>query len=90
MYDFKNPILNKILLALACFVAFVITTMIIPGVIGTIFFIAFIWAITGLTGWSMGRMSNSIEDTEGVPFYKEPKFYEHVVRGPITLIKYFK
>jgi hypothetical protein len=89
MYDFKNPILNKILIALACFIAFVVTTLILPGVVGTILLVSFLWVIFGLAGWSMGRMNGKIESTEGVNIFKDVIFYEHLVRGPITCFKYF-
>lgn len=89
MYDFKNKTLNKIMLAVACFIAFVIVTLILPGVVGTILLVSFLWIVCGLTGWSMGRMNGKIESTEGVHLFKDVNFYEHIAWGPITLIKYF-
>ena len=90
MYDFKNSALNKLLVVLACVIGFIIFTLMLPGVVTTILLVTFLWAVCGLTGWSMGRMSGTIEDETDVPFYKEAKFYEHIARGPITFIRYFK
>lgn len=89
MYDFKNQVVNKLLVVLACFIGFIIFTIVLPGVVSTILIVAFLWAFCGLTGWSMGRMSGDISNEENVPFYKETAFYEHIARGPITLMKYF-
>lgn len=90
MYDFKNAVVNKLLLILACFIAFVIVTLLLPTVVTTVLTIGFLWAVCGLAGWSMGRLSGKVEDEVDVPFYKEVEFYEYIARGPITLIKYFK
>ena len=90
MYDFKNPVINKMLLIAACFMGFVILTLILPGVVSTILLVTFMWAVTGLIGWSLGRSTGDIPDEEGVPFYKESKFWEYIARGPITLAKYLK
>lgn len=86
MYDFKNAVINKILLISACFIGFVILALILPGV-NFILTLTFIWAALGLAGWGIGRSNGTIEDEPGVPFYKETKFYEYIARGPITLIK---
>ena len=90
MYDFKNSIVNKLLLALACFVAFVIVTLLLKTLVMWVLGLTFLWSACGLAGWSMGRLSGTVEDEVDVPFYKEVKFYEHIARGPFTLIKYFK
>ena len=90
MYDFKNSAVNKMLVVAACFIGFIIFTLILPGVVSTIMLVTFLWAVCGLTGWSMGRISGAIEDEPDVPFYKETKFYEYIARGPITFFKYFK
>lgn len=87
MYDFKNPIINKLALILACFIGFVILALILPGVVNTVLIVTFLWVVSGLAGWSMGRINGTIADEEGVPFYKEIKFYEYIARGPITLLK---
>lgn len=87
MYDFKNPIINKLALILACFIGFVILTLILPSVVNIVLIVTFLWVVSGLAGWSMGRINGTIADEEGVPFYKEIKFYEYIARGPITLLK---
>lgn len=90
MYDFQNKTINKLLVIGASILGFIIFTLILPGVVSTVLICIFLWSFMGLIGWSMGRMSGKIEDVEGVPFYKEVKFYEYIARGPITLIKYFQ
>ena len=90
MYNFKDGFLNKVLMVVGGFVAFMIFTAILPGVVEFILSVIFIWSACGLAGWAFGRNSGEIEDEAGVPFYKEVKFYEYIAKGPITLVKYFK
>ena len=90
MYDFKNQMVNKMLLIGACFIGFIILSLILPGVVTAVLVVTFLWGVSGLTGWSLGRASGDISDEEGVPFYKESQFYEYIAMGPITLAKYLK
>jgi len=86
MYDFKNKVINGLLLAAGVFVGFVIAAFML-GTIEFIILLSFVWAVCGLAGWGIGRMSGKIEDEVGVPFYKEAKFYEYIARGPISFMK---
>jgi len=63
--------------------------LLLPGVVSTVLVVSFIWLICGLIGWGIARTSGEVADEEGVPFYKETKFHEYLVRGPVNLFKYF-
>ena len=90
MYDFKNDLINKILMVVGGFVAFIMFAAILPVIVEFIFTVVFLWTLSGLIGWTLGRNSGDIVDEEGVPFYKETKFYEYLAQGPVTLFKYLK
>ena len=89
MYDFQNKVINKLLLIAAAFLGFVVITALLPGVVGTIMFVSFVWVVCGLIGWGIARVDGKVEDVEGVPFYQEASFWEYIVRGPVNLFKYF-
>ncbi len=91
MYDFKNSFVNKLIGIAVAFVAFIILSLALPGVVSTILIVTFFWLCCGLIGWGVDRIAGNgkVEDEEGVPFYKEDKFIEYLVRGPVNLFRYF-
>lgn len=77
-------------IAATALLVFFVFMMVMPGVVCFIVLVSMLWAMAGLAGWGIGRMNGKIEDADGVPFYKEPSFYEHISRGPISLYQYTK
>lgn len=89
MYDFKNRIMNEVLLSVGAFLGFMITALILPEIVSFILLIIFFWLSCGVASWSIQRAKGKIEEVDGVPFYKSEKFLEYLLMGPITFWQYF-